>query len=84
VIIIHGRYDFVCPLAAGYSLAKTLPNAEYKVLEHAGHIAEGEQMIDALVSAGEKMATKRYHLFHASHQPKHIIHYAAYPVHVLN
>ncbi|SMG66062.1 Prolyl aminopeptidase [methanotrophic bacterial endosymbiont of Bathymodiolus sp.] len=58
VIIIHGRYDFVCPLAAGYSLAKTLPNAEYKVLEHAGHIAEGEQMIDALVSAGEQMATR--------------------------
>ncbi|MBT3811243.1 MAG: prolyl aminopeptidase [Gammaproteobacteria bacterium] len=57
-IIIHGRHDLVCPLAAGYSLAKALPNAEYKVLEHAGHIAEGEQMIDALVSAGDQIATR--------------------------
>lgn len=57
-IIIHGRYDFVCPMAAGYRLAKALPNAEYHILEHAGHIAEGAEMIDALVNACEQMATR--------------------------
>ena len=57
-IIIHGRYDFVCPMAAGYSLSKALPSAEYKVLKHAGHIAEGEEMIDALVTASDQMAER--------------------------
>ncbi|WP_428353098.1 prolyl aminopeptidase [Methyloprofundus sp.] len=57
-IIIHGRYDFVCPMAAGLSLSKALPQAEYRVLEHAGHIAQGDEMIDALVDASEKMAMR--------------------------
>lgn len=57
-VIIHGRYDFVCPMAASFSLSKALPNADYQVLEQAGHIAQGEQMIDALVIACEKMAER--------------------------
>jgi len=57
-IIIHGRYDFVCPMAAGLSLSKALPNAEYRVLEHAGHIAQGDEMIDALVVASDEMAER--------------------------
>lgn len=57
-IIIHGRNDLVCPMVAGYHLSKALPNAEYKVLEHAGHIAEGEEMMDALVGACEQMAER--------------------------
>lgn len=54
-IVIHGQNDLVCPLEAGYSLAQALPNAEYVVLPTAGHIAQGEEMIDALVSASDKM-----------------------------
>lgn len=57
-IIIHGRYDFVCPMAAGLSLSKALPKAEFRILEHAGHIAQGDEMIDALVDASDQMATR--------------------------
>lgn len=57
-IIVHGRHDFVCPMAAGYSLSRALPNAEYRVLEHAGHIAQGDEMIDALVDASDQMAVR--------------------------
>lgn len=57
-IIIHGRYDLVCPLEAALALHKALPDAEYIVLPNAGHIAKGEQMIDALVTATDKMAEK--------------------------
>jgi proline iminopeptidase len=57
-IIIHGRNDFLCPIEAGYSLHKVLPNAEYIVLPNAGHIAQGKEMIDALVTATDKFATK--------------------------
>lgn len=57
-VIVHGRYDFVCPMAAGLSLSKALPNAEFRVLEHAGHIAQGDEMIDALVVACDEMAER--------------------------
>lgn len=53
-VIIHGQNDLVCPLEAGYSLSKALPHADYIVLENAGHIAQGEEMIDALVSATDQ------------------------------
>lgn len=54
--IIHGRYDLVCPMEAGMSLHQALPNAEYIVLPNAGHIAQHEEMIDALVSATDRFA----------------------------
>lgn len=57
-VIIHGRYDFVCPMAAGFSLSKALPNAEYRVLEQAGHIAQGDEMVDALMVANDEMAAR--------------------------
>jgi len=57
-IIIHGQYDFVCPLEAGFSLAKALPQAEYRVVPQAGHIAQCELMIDALMTASNTMAER--------------------------
>ncbi len=54
-IIIHGRNDLVCPMEAGMSLSKALPQAEYIILPNAGHIASGSDMIDALVNASDKM-----------------------------
>jgi proline iminopeptidase len=50
-VIIHGRMDLVCPIEAGRSLQLAMPHAEYIILPYAGHIAQGEDMIDALVSA---------------------------------
>jgi proline iminopeptidase len=55
-IIIHGQNDLTCPLEAGWRLHLALPQASYTVLPNAGHIARGEEMIDALVSATDEMA----------------------------
>jgi proline iminopeptidase len=57
-VIIHGRNDLVCPMDAGMRLHQALPEAEYIVLPNAGHVAQGEEMIDALVSATDKFAEK--------------------------
>jgi proline iminopeptidase len=57
-IIIHGRNDLVCPIEAGMKLHLSLPDAEYIILPNAGHVAQGEEMIDALVSATDKFAEK--------------------------
>lgn len=56
IIIIHGRNDLVCPVEAGFTLYKHIPQAEFIVLPQAGHIAQGEEMINALVSASDSMA----------------------------
>ena len=54
-IIIHGRLDLVCPMEAAMRLHEALPHAEYIVLPNAGHIAQGADMIDALVTATDAM-----------------------------
>jgi proline iminopeptidase len=53
-LIIHGRQDLVCPIEAGMKLHQALPHADYLVLPNAGHIAQGSEMIDALVAATDK------------------------------
>ena len=57
-VIIHGRQDLVCPLEAGWQLAQALPQADFNVLPAAGHIAQGEAMVDALVTAMDKFASE--------------------------
>lgn len=53
--IIHGRNDLVCPVECGFSLARALPEATFTVLPNAGHVAQGDEMIDALVSSTDGM-----------------------------
>lgn len=55
-IIIHGQNDLTCPLEAGWCLHQALPKADFRVLPNAGHVAKGEEMIDALVAAADEMA----------------------------
>lgn len=57
-LIIHGRRDLVCPAESAYLLHQHLPHAELRILPKAGHIAGGEDMIDALVEAADEMAQR--------------------------
>jgi proline iminopeptidase len=41
-------------MESAVKLHHALPKADYVVLPDAGHIAQGESMIDALVSAADK------------------------------
>jgi proline iminopeptidase len=54
--IIHGRQDFLCPMEAGMKLKLALPQAEYVILPNAGHVAQHEEMIDALITATDAFA----------------------------
>jgi len=56
--IIHGRQDFLCPMEAGMKLHQALPQADYVILPNAGHIAQHEEMIDALVTATDDFAAQ--------------------------
>ena len=55
-MIIHGRQDLVCPIEAAWVLHKQLPNVGYTCLPNTGHIAKGDEMIDALIRATDTMA----------------------------
>ena len=57
-VIIHGRNDLVCPVESGWSLSRRLPHAAFHVLPRSGHVAHGEEMIDALVTATDIMADR--------------------------
>lgn len=53
--IIHGRYDMVCPISTAYELHNAWPEAEFIVVDGAGHSAMEPGIISALVST-----TNRY------------------------
>jgi proline iminopeptidase len=57
ITLIHGRNDLVCPIEAAWKLHQVLPQANYVVLSNSGHIAQGDEMIDALVNATENAKT---------------------------
>lgn len=55
-IIIHGRYDVVCPVDNAYALSTVWPRAELQVIPDAGHAASEPGIVDALVSATRDFA----------------------------
>lgn len=54
-ILLHGRYDLVCPIESSFSLHQALPNSVFEILPKSGHIAQGDEMIDALIRATQTM-----------------------------
>lgn len=58
VILIHGRHDVVCPPEASYQLKQRLPSAELLILPNSGHLPMGDEMLDALVSASDRLAQR--------------------------
>jgi len=56
--IIHGRLDYMCPIESSFSLSRVLPHARFIDLANSNHLAHGEEMIDALVSAADEFCAK--------------------------
>ncbi|ERI54357.1 proline iminopeptidase [Pseudomonas sp. EGD-AK9] len=57
-IIVHGRYDAICPLDNAWALHQAWPNSELQIIRDAGHSAAEPGIIDALVRAAEQMARR--------------------------
>ncbi|PJK04370.1 prolyl aminopeptidase [Lysobacteraceae bacterium NML71-0210] len=55
-VIVHGRYDVVCPVANAWDLHKVWPKAELTITPTAGHSAFEAENIDALVRATDQFA----------------------------
>ncbi|HHW4678915.1 MAG TPA: prolyl aminopeptidase [Xylella sp.] len=50
-VIVHGRYDVVCPLQNAWDLHKAWPKATLKITPASGHSAFEPENIDALIRA---------------------------------
>lgn len=57
-IIVHGRFDCVCPLDNGHQLREVWPHSQLFIVREAGHSATEPAMIDALVRATRDMALR--------------------------
>ncbi len=55
-IIVHGRYDAICPLDNAWALHQTWPNSELQIIREAGHSAAEPGIADALVRAADEIA----------------------------
>ena len=55
-VIVHGRYDVVCPLQNAYELHQAWPEARLEVVADAGHSAFEAGNADALVRATDAYA----------------------------
>lgn len=64
IIIVHGRYDMVCPLDNAVALHQVLPDAQLHVIRDAGHSSSEPSIADALIRATEEMAERFKGDFH--------------------
>lgn len=57
-IIVHGRYDVVCPLEQAWALHQAWPEAQLRVIQDAGHSATEPGIVDALITATRRFADR--------------------------
>lgn len=57
-VIVHGRYDVVCPIQNAWELHDAWPEAELKIIADAGHSATEPGIVDALVSSTRAMGLR--------------------------
>ena len=55
-VVVHGRYDVVCPVANAWELHKAWPKAKLEITPASGHSAFEPENIDALVRATDGFA----------------------------
>jgi proline iminopeptidase len=58
-VIVQGRYDMVCPPQTAWALSRAMPQAEFVIVQDAGHSAMEIGVTSALVAATEKFKSIR-------------------------
>lgn len=56
-VIIHGRYDLVCPFESAWELSQGWPEAKLEVIPDAGHSSSEQGIMDALIRATDEMSS---------------------------
>ncbi|KAL2633642.1 hypothetical protein R1flu_005121 [Riccia fluitans] len=58
--VVHGRYDFVCPVSNAYDLHRAWPEAELRIVPNAGHSMYEPGIIKELVRATDQFKKLEY------------------------
>jgi proline iminopeptidase len=56
--IVHGRYDMPCPARTAFALHKAWPDADFHLIEDAGHAYNEPGILDRLIRATDGFAGK--------------------------
>ena len=57
-IIVHGRYDMPCPVRYAWELHKAWPDADFHLVEGAGHAFTEPGILHRLIRATDRFAGK--------------------------
>jgi len=57
-VIVHGRYDVVCPVEQAWELHRAWPGARLEIIPDAGHSATEPGIVDALMTATSQFAMR--------------------------
>nr|MBA2729014.1 alpha/beta hydrolase [Parachlamydiaceae bacterium] len=57
-IIVHGRYDIICPVSQAFELHKSMPKSELWIVPDAGHASSEPSIKRALKVAMDHIRTK--------------------------
>ena len=55
-VIIQGRYDVVCPMVSAWDLSKAFPEADFEIVQDAGHSMTEERIAAKLVEYTNKFS----------------------------
>ena len=58
-VIVHGRYDVVCPIDTAFELHRRWPEADFRIVRDAGHSAYEPGITAELLAATDRFAGKR-------------------------
>lgn len=56
-VIVHGRYDLICPLRSAWDLHQAWPGSDLRIVPDAGHAAFEPGIARALVAATDRFAS---------------------------
>lgn len=57
-VIIHGRYDMICPFENAWELKNALPNAYFELIPDAGHYSSEPGTVDKLIEWTDRLSTE--------------------------
>ena len=57
-VIVHGRYDAICPVENAWELARAWPDGELQIIPDAGHSASEPGIVDALIRATNSLGRR--------------------------
>ena len=57
-VIVHGRYDIVCPIESAWELHQAWPDSKLDIIGDAGHSASEPGIVNALIRATDEAAER--------------------------